>query len=417
MERDGCFVIKRRPSHYRALGHALCIAAYAVVLAIGPAVHGQTPPRDSHHGFVMGPTGPWELLVQKGMKKQPLSFPLQIEPDDRPQALARIIPILGSPISIELSQYIPDLTWETSVVSTQGAGAVATLGIEGPGLQHQAWLTTDDPERKAVSLSAAIGRVRLEKLHDSARFVENMKQLLDPHCVGLLSIRYGSTNTQDASSESAIHELSVAPNQRIALENSPYTVTILDYFPHYSRDNETKTDVNLSDQPANPAIKVKVEGGPETYEKWLWARFPYFGHGDHPGGPDPTGPLELFFTHTDAGDTTTHTIITVPQHDPVILTSRAGKVRSEKLALGKKYAFNEEYSVTVTDVLLSASVKENWKNNSETLRAPALVITVRGAQQPRDMVLELNKPQHFELNNEMIAIMFRPQGKYADEKR
>ena len=347
--------------------------------------------------------------MQKGMQGQALRFPVAPAQENKAQKLDQVLPILGTPIKLKLREYLPDLAWETSAVADPDAGAIARLMIRGPNFERQRWLTTDDLKRKA--LTSKIGRVRLEKMHDHGRFAHNVEQLADPKCIGLLSVRRNDAAGQDSQPQTVIQEYAVRLEQKITLPNSKYIISVLDYFPHYSRDSKKQTDLNLSEKPVNPALKVKIEGGPEAYEKWLWARLLSFGHANHPGSADTTEPLDLVFTRIDALESNTHTIVVAPRQEAVILIPSATNIHPEKLTVGKQYPFNEEYSFTVEEILTSAKLVENWKNRSETLRAPAVIVELSGEKSTEQVVLELNQPQHVKSDDETIVLMLTQQKK------
>ena len=111
----------------------------------------------------------------------------------------------------------------------------------------------------------------------------------------------------------------------------------------------------------NPAIKISVDDGENTYEQWLWAKFPSSPH------KDLQLPLRMRFTDFNLGSTGGKYILVAARgSEPWLLFSKKGKTRAEKAILGQPYPFsNEQYSFIIENVLLKPKLfkveMEVWK--------------------------------------------------------
>ncbi|MCP4712189.1 MAG: hypothetical protein GY869_26495, partial [Planctomycetes bacterium] len=314
------------------------------------------------HSFML--KGPWDLVVTTSAN-QSFSFPVKVEKDDKFQPLDMSFPVLGTPITVQLQHYLPDLAWAPVVKDKPNGAGIVQLVIEGPDLEQERWLDSADPQR--LSISSPIGRVFLEKYEDRANFPRNLKQLADPESVGVMKIRLKELGV--------LLEFVIKPQQVISIPGTDYRVTIMDFYPHYSHDTETNVDINLSDQPVNPAIKVKVEKGDTSYEKWLWARFPSFVHMDQTGEMMAPDSLEMNYRYFNFFGTTQNYVMVVdPNEQNWMLKSEKEGFRTEKLALETAYPFTDEYRFTVKQIHANAELAYEWKNATEVLRRPAIVV-------------------------------------------
>ena len=373
--------------HLKACG--IGILAIAVVSMLSHRTNGYSP--EMRRAMM---AGPWEIAVQISTDGQGLSFPIKVADENKPEKLDAVLPVMGTPIEIRLEQYIPDLKWETSVVKRDGGGTVAELGIKGPSLDQKFWLNTDDPARQ--SMSSPVGGVALKKLHDPNKIEKLMRELANPKAVGVLSIWPQDSN-------SAL-EYVVYPKETMTIPASKYKLTVLDYMPHYQIDTKTKEVVNQSKKPINPAIKVSVNDGQNTSEEWLWSKFPSSPH------QKVKLPFRMRFTDFDLGDTKGQYILAAaPESKPWLLLSEDGKTRTEEAIFGRPYPFADEaYSFSIEKLTYGAVIKSDWKNNSENLLSPAIIVMVKNAP-AQQIVLELNKTTHIETGFGTIALIYRHQ--------
>jgi hypothetical protein len=242
---------------------SLAVAAVTCVFALGK--QGAAFASDGHHGFL---GGPWELVVKLDMEGQGLRFPIAVSDENKPAKLDGILPVMGTPIKVRVEQYLPNLEWETTAVKESGGGIVAKLVVEGPAMEQDVWLSSSDQARQ--SISSSIGGVSIRALQDAETAEKLIGELTAGEAVGILSVWTDDNNK--------LFEYVAKPAEMIIVPNSKYKLSVLEYLPHYSIDTETKKVTNLSDRPINPAIKVSVMDGGDTYERWLWSKFPSSPH-------------------------------------------------------------------------------------------------------------------------------------------
>jgi len=337
-------------------------------------------------------SGPWELLVQMGRDKAPLSFPITVSDENKPQKLDSTLPVMGSPIKIKLERYIPDLKWETTTVKRLGGGTIAKLMVKGPGLNQEIWLDSDNPDKQ--SITSSIGSVTIKKLQNADTAGKLTQALAKGQAIGILSVWDNDPNTAS--------EYIAEKNRVITLQRSKYQLKILEYIPHYSIDTETKKVTNQSDKPVNPAVKISLFDGKENNEQWLWSKMvsPHMKN---------TLPIRVEFDSFDlAGMDGRHLVVVAPDSKPQLVFSKDGKNHADKLTFNKAYPLaNKEYSFSVEKIVDNADIKTAWKNNSDKLLHPALILTIDGGDMQHETVLELGKPSHKKTDAGMMVLLYR----------
>ena len=343
-----------------------------------------------HHSFL---GGPWELVIKTRLDGEGLRFPLTVSDEDKAQKLNAVLPIKGTPIEIRLEDYVPDLKWETNAIKHPDGGIAVKLLINGTNLKQDIWLSPGDPARQ--SISSRIGSVTIRRLHDTNNAETLMRGLTHSRAVGILSI-LSEDGSQPLECVAKIAET-------IRIPKSKYKVTILKYLPHYSVDTETKKVVNQSDNPVNPAVKVAVNDGKKTYERWLWTKFPTTPH------KETEFPLKLRFTDFDLrGAKSKHIIVVASGTKSWLLLSKKDGKRAERAVLGRSYPFaNMQYSFSIEKIVDGAIIKTDWANGSERLLRPAVIASIKQNGTSSQVVLELNKPIHHRMKSGMLVMLYR----------
>ena len=363
------------------------VAAFADLVLVERTCAASAGP---HHSFL---GGPWEIVVKTGLDGEGLRFPLTVSDENKPQKLDNILPIKGMPIEIKLEDYVPDLKWETDAVRHPGGEIAAKLLITGRSLKQDIWLSSGDPARQ--SISSSIGGVAIRRLHDINKVETLMRGLTDSRAVGILSIW-----PEDGGRP---FECVAKTSQAINVPRSKYRVKIIEYLPHYSIDTETKKVVSQSQKPVNPALKVVINDGRKTIERWLWAKFPSSPH------EKTELPLRMRFADFDlAGAKGKHILVVADGTTPWLLMSKKGKKRAERAVLGRPYPFADMgYSFKIEKIMDGAIVKTDWANGSERLLNPAVIATIKQNNKNRQAVLELNKPIHYRIKTGMLVLLYR----------
>ena len=343
-----------------------------------------------HHSFL---GGPWELVVKVDLGGDGLRFPVTVSDESKPQKLNDVFPVLKSPIKIKLEHYIPDLTWETVAIQHPGGGIVAQLTIKGKNLEQPILLSPGDPARQSVS--SRIGSIAIRRLCNSGTAEALVRKMTDRKAVGVLSV-WSKENDQP-------FECVVKGKDKFALPGSKYKITVAQYVPHYSIDTETKEVSSLSSEPVNPAVRVILNDGKKTSERWFWAKFLSSPH------EQEKLPFRMRFTDFNLQDTTGHYILAVANRGQAwILQSERRRNRLEKVKLGRSYFFaDKQYSFNVEKILDEAIIKTQWKNKSERLLRPAIVVTIERDGTEQRTVLELNKPFHLKMKTGVLVLLYR----------
>ena len=343
-----------------------------------------------HHSFL---GGPWEIVVKTRLDGEGLRFPLTVSDENKPQKIDKILPVKGMPIEIRLENYVPDLKWETDAVRHPGGEIAAKLLINGRNLKQDIWLSSGDPARQ--SISSSIGGVAIRRLHDTNSVETLMRGLTDSSAVGILSVW-----PEDGGRP---FECVAKTAKTIKVPGSKYSVKVVEYLPHYSIDTERKKVVGQSQKPVNPAVKVAVNDGRKTIERWLWAKFPSSPH------EKTELPLRMRFTDFDlAGAKGKHILVVAGGTKPWLLMSKKGKKYVERAILGRPYPFADMgYSFKIEKIMDGAIVKTDWANGSERLLNPAFIATIKQDNKNRQAVLELNKPIHYRIKSGMLVLLYR----------
>lgn len=354
--------------------------------------HAWALPKGPHHSFL---TGPWELVIQIGMEGRSMSFPIVVSDENHSEKLESVLPVMGTPVKIKLKQYLPDLKWETTAVEHTSGGIVAKLTIKGENLKQDVWLSPNDPARQ--SITSSIGGVAIKKLYDPNTVKKLLRGLIDANAVGIVSV------WPEPEDPNLRLEYVAKPGETLAVPKSKYKLSFLDYVSHYSFDMRTKKVINRPDKPINPAIKISVDDGKNTYEQWFWEKYPSSPH------KNLQFPLRMKFTDLKLGGRDgRYILVAASGSEPWLLFSQKGKNRVEKAILGRPYSFaNKQYSFIIEEVFGHAVIKTDWKNNSENLLHPAVIAVVEYDDTVQQAVLEFEKPYHHKSKYGTMVLLYR----------
>lgn len=379
---------KKNISHsgFQMMALFACAAVMTLITESSAYPQGADP-----HSQFLG--GPYELLVQRGMKGAAMTFPVEVPDENAPGKLETVFPVMGSPVKIKLDEFVPELVWEQYTERSQQGGFVAKVGVAGPSLDQEIWLCSDDKAKQ--SISSAIGGIAIKKIHPNADLSSIAKQLADPNAVGILSVFGADPNSTQ------VHV--VKKDSVIQMTDKSGQFKVLEYMPHYSVDPGTGKIINASSETKNPAIRVQFTQGDKTVEQWLFARF-----SAHPHIPNKI-PVRTEFSEVDLGATAGNYIILVCQgHRPQILFAKEGRRHAEPVKLNESYLFaNQDYHFSVEEVFSNVVLKQRWKSNRNQLLNPAVIATVDRGGQTQQVVLELNKLQHIRSDAETIVLQLR----------
>jgi hypothetical protein len=368
----------------------LIIAAALILVSVTFLCRTLAQPVSPHHSFL---GGPWEIVVKMRLDDEGQRFPLNIDDETKPQKLDTVLPIKNTPIEIKLEDYVPDLKWETNAIKHPGGGIAAKLHITGKDLKQDIWLSSGDPARQ--SISSRIGGVTIKRFLDIDNAEKLIKELTDSRAVGILSIW--------SENDKKPFECVAKTSEKINIPKSKYKVSVIKYLPHYSIDTESKEVINQSQKPVNPAVKVIIDDGRKTYERWLWSKFPTSPH------EQADLPLRIKFTDFDIGKAGGQYILAVANGiKPWLFLSKKGEKRVERAVLGRSYPFiDNEYSFSIEEIMDGAIVKTDWANGSQKLLRPAVIATIKQNDTSRQAVLELDKPIHHRIKSGMLVLLYR----------
>ena len=326
---------------------------------------------DPHTPFL---GGPYELLVKRGMQGAEMVYPVKVANENVPGKLDTVFPMMGTSIKIRLEQFLPELVWEQYTEKSQEGGSVARLKAVGPNLDQEMWLCAEETDKQ--SISSAIGGMAIKKVQANADADKIAAQLTAPDAVGFLSVWPKDSDIPTV--------FVVSGSSEVRIKDSSYQFKVLEYMPHYSVDTETKAIVNASQEPKNPAIRVKFTDGDTPVEQWIFSRFK-----SHPHKANSI-PLRVEFTDVDLGNQPGNYMILVSsQGQPQILFTRDGIKKAEEIKLGNPYPLAKEgYSFEIDEIFSDVVLKQRWKNNRNQLLNPALIASVDRDGTKEQVVLE-----------------------------
>ena len=271
-------------------------------------------------------------------------------------------------------------------------GPTATITIAGKDVQQEIILLADVPEKRAVT--ASIGGLAIRQIHAPSPEVL-LKKMIEEKAAGLLTIW--------ADPNEPSKEIVVKKGDTFDVPGTAYKAEILEYMPHYSIDRKTKEVKNYSEKPTNPALKVRLTNGQNTYEQWMWSNFSSSPH------VMSKFPIRVEFNDFDFGSSENRYFIVTGADDKWWLYyKKAGKIIIEKGELNHAYTFdNSEYTFTVNSIIENGILSKKWVNRSDKLDHPALVVSVVSDKGVQEAVVELNRPTHVETAYGTLVLNYR----------
>jgi cytochrome c biogenesis protein ResB len=132
---------------------------------------------------------------------------------------------------------------------------------------------------------------------------QTVTQYVTDREVKLLPFAIGLEKFEIETYEQAADQLLVTGNDRketlpvrlgVEQKFGEFTLTVLRYVPDFVVDMQTREITSRSSQPRNPAILVAVNGPAYQNHRWLFAKFPDFGHGAN------ASPLQMVYAASRA---------------------------------------------------------------------------------------------------------------------
>lgn len=345
--------------------------------------------------------GPWELVVKQGFEGAGLLFPITVEDENKPQLLEDVLPVLGSPIKVRLNQYLPDLVWEMVLKDSPAGAPAAVIEINGTDMQQNVLLSALDPAKRAMTSS--IGGIAILELDSIGENNEQVKKLIAPGVIGVLSVWFDDSNKKQ--------NFIVKQGDRIKVPGTKYKIEVEKYFPHYTVDRTTKEVTNRSEKPLNPAVKVIVNDGKTKDEQWLWSKFV----SPHSASEQK---IHMKFTDCDLGDKEGGYILVTDGKKSWMVFLKEGKLHFEKAELEKAYPFaDKDYTFTIKEVRAKAMLDAVWKNGSEKLSQPAIVLTIEYNDKQEQMVMGLHKASHYKSDFGTTVLLFRQKQEVSEPQQ
>jgi len=205
------------------------------------------------------------IINQTTQEKAHINLPSSIFGQLAPVARPPSPKLQLDPVSIKVMKYLPDISWERSVLN------------DSPHL-HPAIEVSLSPEKDAETTWVFASQISsIESRHIAFRLISDraeLKRLLDNQnddqslSKGMVKITLGDTSF-DLS-------LTDCLDKAIPLKDTEYTIHVLRYLPHATVGPDNKVS-NTSNQPVNPAIEFEITGPDGKDTRLAFAKFPDFG--------------------------------------------------------------------------------------------------------------------------------------------
>jgi hypothetical protein len=198
-------------------------------------------------------------------------------------------------------------------------------------------------------------------------------------------------------------EYVVNTGETLNLPISDYILKIVEYVPHFTVNTKTKEVTTKSNKPVNPAIKIKLDNGKDTYEQWLWSKFPSSPH------MKENLPLRIQFTDFDIGSAPGNYILIAENgSEPWLFYLKDGKTHAEPAKFKNEYPFGQNaYTFSIEQFSNSANIKNTWRKGSEELIAPAIIANIEENKISKQVVLEFDKPIHHRATSGTMVLLYR----------
>jgi hypothetical protein len=165
---------------------------------------------------------------------------------------------------------------------------------------------------------------------------------------------------------------------------------------------DTRQVVSISDKPANPAIKIKVEAGGEATEQWLWSKFPSYPH----AGAEL--PFRIEYSSFAPAEEGIHLMAGTTDSQIYMFYIKDGKPVAEKAETDKAYFFKDKtYTFELTMIRKKAFIETKWVNKSESLNNPAIIASILQNGHEKQAILEFNKPFKYQTEEDPMVFVFR----------
>lgn len=376
----------------RSISVSMSVLLIVLITTLSPCAWGYS--KQMQKEFLKGP---WELFVAIGQEGREMSFPVTVSDENKSEELGLSFPVMGTPIEVRLKQYVPDLKWNSSIVEQAGGGVVAAIKITGTGgMVQEMMLNSAEPQRQ--SISSPIGGVIVQKVHDADTLSQLAKKFKSGKSVGIVSVWIEDSNEPV--------EFLANLAEPVKIPETKYKLEVLEYLPNYSVDTETKEIANKSNDPVNPAIKIKIDDEENSYEQWVWSKFATSPHAR------AKTPLRIEFKEIDTGgEQGNYIVLAAPNAEARIVFIKDEKLVIEKVELGRDYQFlRKGYTFSIERIVGSAVIETKWTNVSQELSSPAVIAEIIYNDSKQEVVLELNKPFHKESSFGTMFLIYRNQG-------
>jgi hypothetical protein len=281
------------------------------------------------------------------------------------------------------------------MVDDPKGGAVVQIKVKGVNLNQDIWLSSADPAKQ--SISSQVGSIQLVKLPRITAIDRIIEELTSRKSIGIVSIWNKDSNIP--------LEYIVNTGDTINLPSSDYKLKILEYVPHFTVDTTTKKVTSKSNKPENPAIKINLNNGKDNLDQWLWSKFPSSPH------MKQNLPFRIQFTDFDIGTSPGHYVLIIKEgSEPWLYYFKDGRNYAEKAKIKHEYPFAQKtYTFSIEDYAISANIKKTWKKGAEELRAPAIIASIEENKTSKQLILELNKPNHHRSASGTMVLLYRSE--------
>jgi len=248
----------------------LAAAPIFLVASTALAQHGAHPPMPDQTpvlvATIVGAEGPKSVEAR-----------LQVPTAALAADLAQTVTLPAPYPALRLTRYLPMAQLEQEVVPADDGVPSVLVSIDGPKQHYRRWMIADDPDRNRLLSLVGTWRYMTVRTDEerNALFEQFRDEFVRPPL--LLVGRPDSKGWVRVEAE---------PGRTFDLEEIGAKVRILEFYPHFGIDTESRPS-NLSDQRVNPAALVEMEYGGKKGTRWVFAKFGAFSSHEKPDLPLP----------------------------------------------------------------------------------------------------------------------------------
>ncbi len=331
--------------------------------------------------------------------KQQIQVPLDLPMPTAPITLDQAIKLPAPLAPIRATRYLPQASLEQRVTedTSDRSTCAMQLTIKGPSQSFDRWLVAGDALRNR--LTSLIGTWRYMEVKDKAER-DTLYEEFETEFTRDPRLRVASAGGGDTQ------VFGVKTGTVKTLEKPKCRITVLEFYPHYAKDDKTGKPTNVSYRRMNPAVHVKIEADGKTEKRWIFSKFPDFAAGEGDKLPllvKLDCPAQAKVPAPDV------VLLTVGRKTNEVWVRYDGKITAAAFAADEPVKLpNSQYEFTLTRFVAHGKLVEVYVPATGRGGTPALLVEVPGELKgsKTDVWLALNRPAPLQIEGRAVTALF-----------